>query len=149
MPQLRICMLLLKILHAATNDPAQPHKELNTKKTARKGPGQCPLEEFWPRRPSWTCDVCIPPVFCVASNHLSHSPAFFKYLFLAVLSLHCREGSSLVAVHGLLLKVASLVSEQEPWGAWASVVAALRHVGSSQIRDRTHVSCIGRGIAFH
>ena len=26
---------------------------------------------------------------------------------------------------------------------------ALQHVGSSQIRDQTHVSCIGRWIPYH
>ena len=61
---------------------------------------------------------------------------FFKkllILFLAVLSLHCFEGffpvamsgsSSLAAVRGLLIAVASLVAEHRPQGPRASVVAA-------------------------
>ena len=35
----------------------------------------------------------------------------FLSLFLAVLGLHCIGGYSLVAVHGLLIAVASLVAE--------------------------------------
>ena len=64
----------------------------------------------------------------------------------------------------LLIAGASLV-EHGLWGAWASVAAApglraqtqqlrrmgsvaLRYVGSSWIRDRTYVSCIGKGRLF-
>ena len=52
----------------------------------------------------------------------------FIYLFLAVLGLHCcigfclvaaTGGSSLAAVHGLLVAVASLVAEHGLWGTWA------------------------------
>ena len=74
---------------------------------------------------------------------------------------------------GLLTAVAPLVVAHKFWGACASVVAAcglnsfsspaLEHrlsscglvdlrlvlVGSSQIRDRTHFSCIGRQILYH
>ena len=32
---------------------------------------------------------------------------------------------------------------------WRIGLSALRHVGSSQTRDRTHVSCIGRQILYH
>ena len=32
---------------------------------------------------------------------------------------------------------------------WLMGLIALWHVGSSQIRDRTRVSCIGRGILYH
>ena len=55
----------------------------------------------------------------------------FIYLFMAVLGLHCcpgfslveaSGGSSLVAVCGLLIAVASLVDEQGLWGAWPAVV---------------------------
>ena len=38
------------------------------------------------------------------------------------------------------------------WGAWAlehGNLDALRHMGFSQIRDQTHVSCIGRQILYH
>ena len=93
----------------------------------------------------------------------------FIYLFLAVLCLHCYVSFSLVAVIGGC----------SSWGVWAShcggfsccrarasVVAAMGsraqaqklwctglvgpwHVGSSQIRDRTCVSCIGRRILYY
>ena len=32
---------------------------------------------------------------------------------------------------------------------WCMLSAVLWHVGSSQLRDRTHVSCIGRVILYH
>ena len=47
---------------------------------------------------------------------------FFLFLsfFLAVLGLHCSEQGLLsLAEHGLLVVVASLVVEQELWGAQA------------------------------
>ena len=59
----------------------------------------------------------------------------FIYLFLAVLGLHCCSGFSLVvasrayslvAVHGLLTAVASLVAEHRLQGAWAGVAAVPR-----------------------
>ena len=76
---------------------------------------------------------------------------------------------SLVVVHRLLIAVASSVAEHGLYDVWASLVAASgltscssqtlahrhmclvapQHVGSSQIRDRTHVSCIGRQILYH
>ena len=76
------------------------------------------------------------------------------------------RGYSLVAMHRLLFAVASLVGELGLEGARASVVAALglqstdsivmvqdlvalKHVGSSQIRDGTSVSCIGKQILYH
>ena len=83
------------------------------------------------------------------------------------------RGYSLVAGHRLLTAAASLVAEHGPSGAPASAVAAWglgscrswvaerrfrscdctglvvpQHVGSSQARDRTHVSSIGRQILF-
>ena len=99
----------------------------------------------------------------------------FTYLFLAVLGLGSRTGFSLVAVCGLLIGVASLVTEHGLWGDWPSVFAArglsscsslsLEHrlsscdsraylvapccVESSQTRDPTGVSCIGRQILYH
>ena len=75
-------------------------------------------------------------------------------------------GYSPAGVCGMLIAVASLVAEHRLQGAQASVavacglsawsswalenrlmgLVALQHVGSSQIRDRMHVSCIGRQI---
>jgi len=79
-------------------------------------------------------------------------------------------GYSPVAVHGLLIAMASLV-EHRLCGSQASVaeahglrscgsralehrlnscgLVALRHVECSWIRDRTHVSCISRQISIH
>ena len=84
----------------------------------------------------------------------------FIYLSLAVLGLHCCMDFSLVAELGplfiaawsLLIVVASPVAKQRLRGAGASEVVACGfiscgapwHVGSSQTRDQTHVSCIGR-----
>ena len=50
--------------------------------------------------------------------------------------------------------VASLVTEFGLQGAqtqesWRSGLAALQHVGSSWIRDLTHVPCIGRQTLIH
>ena len=36
---------------------------------------------------------------------------YFIYLFLAALGLHCERGLLFLAVHGLLIAVASLVAE--------------------------------------
>ena len=68
-------------------------------------------------------------------------------LFLVVAS----GGSSLVEAHGIIIIVASLVTEHKLSGMWASVAVAhcLRtpqHVASSQTRDPTHGPCIGRRI---
>ena len=75
-------------------------------------------------------------------------------------------GYFLVGVHGLLSAVASPDAEHGPWGSWVSIVAAPwllehrlsscgapglvapQHVGSSWIRDRTRVSCIGMWILY-
>ena len=74
---------------------------------------------------------------------------------------HCH---SLVAMLRSLIAVASLVVEHRFQGTQASVVVApgfystdstvvglvaLRHVGSSWLRDRTCISCIGRWILYH
>ena len=57
----------------------------------------------------------------------------FIYLFLAALGLHCcvqafascgERGLLFIAVHGLLIAVASLVAETRLWGLQASVVVA-------------------------
>ena len=97
---------------------------------------------------------------------------FFLNLFLAVLGLCCcaqafsscsEWGLLFIAVRGFLIAVASPVEEhglqahglQQLWLAgsraqaqqlWCMGLVAPQHVGSSQARDRTHVSCIGRGI---
>ena len=87
----------------------------------------------------------------------------FIYLFLAVLDFHCSIGFSVVvASRGYSLDVVRrLLTVASHCGARASVVAAMGsraqaqklwctglvgpwHVGSSQIRDRTCVSCIGK-----
>ena len=99
---------------------------------------------------------------------------------MTVLSLRCCVGFSLfvvsggyspVAVHGLLIAMASLVVEHRLYGSQASVaeahglrscgswalehrlnscgLVALRHVECSWIRDRTHVSCISMQISIH
>ena len=53
---------------------------------------------------------------------------------------------SLVAVHGFLIAVASLVMEHEVWAQKLRHMGLVTpwHVGSSQPRDRTNISCIGR-----
>lgn len=84
----------------------------------------------------------------------------------AVLELRRSEGSPLVAASGPLIVVASLVAEQRPQGAQASAVAvpglygtglgvvactglaASRQVGSSQIRNPSLVSRLGRRIVY-
>ena len=108
----------------------------------------------------------------------------FICLFSAVPGLSCRMGFSLVvasrsyslvAVHGLLIAMASPLAEhrlREPelsnWGTWTQQsgspalehrlnscsfsntgLVALQHVGSSQIRNPTHVSCIGKWMLYH
>ena len=69
------------------------------------------------------------------------------YLFLAVLSLHCFVGFSLVAACGLLVGVASLVGKHSSV-VWHTDSAAPWPVGSSRIRDQTCVPCIGRRILY-
>ena len=49
-----------------------------------------------------------------------------------------------MAVHGLLIAVASLVVEH-----WPEVLVTLRQVEFSQIRDRTHVSFFDRQMFIH
>ena len=72
----------------------------------------------------------------------------------------------LYVVSGLLTAVASLVANtgsrahrfQQLWllgsraqakELWSKGLVAPQHVGSSQIRDRTHVSCISREILYN
>ena len=72
-----------------------------------------------------------------------------------MLGLHCYTGfplggasggHSLAEVCRLLITVASLVEEH---GLGHMVLVAPRHVGSSQIKEQTHFSCIGRQILYH
>ena len=92
-----------------------------------------------------------------------------KHLFLAALGLHCfawafsscgERGLLFVAVHGLLIVVASLVQHKlyilgfqklQRTGSvvWCTGLAAPRHVGSSQTWDRTCVPCTGRRILYY
>ena len=70
----------------------------------------------------------------------------------AGISLVAVSEDSVVAVCQLLIAVASLVAEQGLQGAGCSLyrgLIALQHVGSSQIRNRTHISCMGRQLLCH
>ena len=72
------------------------------------------------------------------------------YVFVAMhgISLAAVSGGySLIAVHGLLIVVASLVGELGLQDGQASAV--LLHVESPWSRDRTHVPCIDRQILNH
>ena len=65
-----------------------------------------------------------------------------------------KQGLLFVAVHRLLIAVASLVAEHRLWvrelqQLWHTGLVALWHVESSWIRDRTHVPCTGRWILIH
>ena len=79
----------------------------------------------------------------------------FIYLFLGVLGLrfcvrafsHCGErGPLFIAVHGPLTVAASLVAEHRLQTCRLTGLVAPRHVGSSQTRAQTRVSCNGRQI---
>ena len=67
----------------------------------------------------------------------------------------CRQqGLLFVAVRGFLIAAASLAVKHRLLSAQASVVAlaasvAPPHVGSSRIRDRTCVLCVGRQVLYH
>ena len=70
-------------------------------------------------------------------------------------------GFSLAVVHGFLVVVASLVWSMgsgctsfsscgsQVQQLWHMGLAALGHMGSSQIRDQTRVSCNNRQILYH
>ena len=98
----------------------------------------------------------------------------FIYSPLAVLGLHCFAGFSLVAVSKgsslvVVCRILTVVASEPPQSMDSVVVLQLLgyraqaqqcstkamglvvpwHVKSSQIRDRTHVSCIGRQILNH
>ena len=81
------------------------------------------------------------------------------HLFIYSLTFGCAgssslsAGFSLVAEHGLLILVTSLVVAQGfQWGSVVLCCTGLAdpwHVASSQTRDRTHVPCTGRWILNH
>ena len=66
--------------------------------------------------------------------------------FLAVLGLCCCTGFS---SRWLLLLWSTGFGAHGLQQLWLPSLAAPRHVGSSRIRDQTHVSCIGRWILYH
>ena len=88
----------------------------------------------------------------------------FIYLFPAVLGLCCCNSLCPVAASRFLTTVVSLAVGHRLEGTWGSVMwllgsrahaqmqrtslVARRHVGSSQIRDQTWVSCIDRWILY-
>ena len=83
------------------------------------------------------------------------------FFFLSVLVIHCYMGFYLVAAScsysscgaQTLIAMASLVVEHGLWSTGSTVVLhgpmAPWQVRSSQMRDRTHVSCSGRQILYH
>ena len=72
------------------------------------------------------------------------------HLFLAALGLGCcAKAFSLVAVHELLIAMASLVAEYRFQQLWCTGLVAPRHLESFQTRDQTCVSWIGRQIPNH
>ena len=89
-------------------------------------------------------------------------PSIF-FLFLAVLGFYCytqtfsscsKWDHSLVALHRLLVKVASLVVEHALWGAqaqqlWCMGPVTLWQVESSWTGDQTCVSCSDRQSPNH
>ena len=87
------------------------------------------------------------------SSQLFNPPFFLKkenYLFLAVLGLHCFAWAfSSCDMQGLTLEFQWLILWSGPgsrvWAQrlWHMGLAAPWHVGSSQIRDHTHVSTGG------
>ena len=82
---------------------------------------------------------------------------------MAALGLRCcsqafsscgKRGLLFIVVCGLLITVVSLVVEhglqaRRLQQLWRTGLVALRHVGSSRIRDQTRVPCIGRRILNH
>ena len=62
-------------------------------------------------------------------------------IFMESCKIFCCGARTLVVAHGF----------QSTWAQqlWYPGLAAPQHVGSSQTRDQTHVSCIGRRILIH
>ena len=106
--------------------------------------------------------------------HIQNMQQFFKklilfiHVFLAVPSLHCfaqafsscrKWGLLFTAVHSFSLRLLLLQSSGFRMGfsscsmraqcLWHVGLAAPWHVGSSQIRDGTHVPCMDRWILIH
>ena len=96
-------------------------------------------------------------------KHFFKKKYLFIYLILAALGLRCctqafsscgERGLLFLAVHGLLIAVASLVVEhggcrvQAQW-LWRTGLVAQWHVGSSWTRAQTRVPCTGRQILNH
>ena len=111
---------------------------------------------------SFICPYFSPGLFFFFFKRYFFKKNLFIYLFLAVLGLRfcarafsscSKRGPLFVAVHGPLTIVASLVAEHRlqmcRLSSWLMGLVALRHVGSSQTRARTHVPCIGRQILNH
>ena len=86
----------------------------------------------------------------------------FTSLFLALLGLHCCSDFSLVAASRgysqlqapgfslrWLLSLRSPGSRAQAKSLRCTGFAVPQHVGPSQMRERTHVSCIGRWILYH
>ena len=127
-----------------------------------------------PSAPLFFLSALLPSFSCLPLSLFSLFLLSKNCLFLAGPGLHfclgfslvvVSRGSSLVLVRGLLITVASFVSEHGLWGAQASglaaaslwstgsIVAARRLSRSAACRvfpigDQTHVSCNGRGILY-
>ena len=109
-----------------------------------------------------TIRFAVPPLFCFLND------GYFKiylliYVWLPWITMAAHQLFR-VAVHGLVLAVASLVVEhrlrmhrlQQLWhvdsracAVWCTGLVALRHMESSWTRDQMHVPCIGRQILYH
>ena len=125
--------------------------EMNHKAKESRFQSKNGLVLYFNHSPSWAAAQTQ----CLGWGHWS----LLALVFLAVRAFpSCREqGYTLVAVHGLLIVVSSQaprVCEFQLLQPVGSVVVfrssvALQHVESSQIRDQTWVSCIGRQILDH
>ena len=102
---------------------------------------------------SYRCNSMLDPWYCFWNLY------FFLKIFIYLISscagcsLLCRLFFSSCGKWGLLCSCgvrASLYDGFSCWGAQAlKYLVALQHVGLSQIRDWTHVSCTGRWILHH
>ena len=127
----------------------------------------CSRTKYW----SWLLTHCphlAPGAQLSYGSHFLKKLYIFNYLFLAVLGLHCCLGFSLVVVSGGISSLQCGFSCCRAWtlgcmgsvGAapglystskqlWCAGLVALWQVGSSQIRDGNHVSCIGCQVLYH
>ena len=87
---------------------------------------------------------CSPKLLGLLDIFFIYIYIFFK--FLAVLGLCCCTGFS--SRWFLLLRSTGL-GARGLQQLWPPSLAAPWHMGFSQIRDQTHVSCIGRWILYH